>query len=588
MRKEATLKEWKKLYDLAEKYVEMKPWELLDNGEMVCVSFSEEDRAYFTVMGNGGMEYGFGLYLGDIAFREMQIQQFAREGEEYNHYMQNCIVMFMDPKEDVPPEQMEVIQKLGRNYGKGRKWIYFENHARGYFPYIPDRQDVLNTTRFLEALMEALPRIEKMKPRGVHLMGLGFIHKLEQSEWKTGVTKWNQAELRKLPFAVHGERLNSEAAKWKKLKTTWEVDLILLHSLVKDEKYDRPLFPYMLVVMDHKKGFVIYQQLLEPSDDPPALCQYLTDFMKDQGIPKKILVSGYTMKEVLSALQSAIGVPVETDRLNHMKEFKEAFQRNYLNRNNDTNGSMLKAFGLTEEEIASLLEKSGAETEEELIKMLESNLESAFGNGFGGAFFGNPGDDDILFGEDGFDEEAFGDFDEEEDFDLTWQKPKNMRERIRLINDFFEITYEYSKEEFEDDDESDKDLAPGVIDAEWCDDWKKILEQCSTAKLKEMAKILGISSGKNKAQIASGISDILLEKPARVKELLSEDEKALMKRLRTMVNKQDTEMSDSFPFARETVVSLVEKGMADIKYGQSFMEVFLTLMIPKQMKGLRL
>ena len=588
MRKEATLKEWKKLYDLAEKYVEMKPWELLDNGEMVCVSFSEEDRAYFTVMGNGGMEYGFGLYLGDIAFREMQIQQFAREGEEYNHYMQNCIVMFMDPKEDVPPEQMEVIQKLGRNYGKGRKWIYFENHARGYFPYIPDRQDVLNTTRFLEALMEALPRIEKMKPRGVHLMGLGFIHKLEQSEWKTGVTKWNQAELRKLPFAVHGERLNSEAAKWKKLKTTWEVDLILLHSLVKDEKYDRPLFPYMLVVMDHKKGFVIYQQLLEPSDDPPALCQYLTDFMKDQGIPKKILVSGYTMKEVLSALQSAIGVPVETDRLNHMKEFKEAFQRNYLNRNNDTNGSMLKAFGLTEEEIASLLEKSGAETEEELIKMLESNLESAFGNGFGGAFFGNPGDDDILFGEDGFDEEAFGDFDEEEDFDLTWQKPKNMRERIRLINDFFEITYEYSKEEFEDDDESDKDLAPGVIDAEWCVDWKKILEQCSTAKLKEMAKILGISSGKNKAQIASGISDILLEKPARVKELLSEDEKALMKRLRTMVNKQDTEMSDSFPFARETVVSLVEKGMADIKYGQSFMEVFLTLMIPKQMKGLRL
>ena len=588
MRKEATLKEWKKLYDLAEKYVEMKPWELLDNGEMVCVSFSEEDRAYFTVMGNGGMEYGFGLYLGDIAFREMQIQQFAREGEEYNHYMQNCIVMFMDPKEDVPPEQMEVIQKLGRNYGKGRKWIYFENHARGYFPYIPDRQDVLNTTRFLEALMEALPRIEKMKPRGVHLMGLGFIHKLEQSEWKTGVTKWNQAELRKLPFAVHGERLNSEAAKWKKLKTTWEVDLILLHSLVKDEKYDRPLFPYMLVVMDHKKGFVIYQQLLEPSDDPPALCQYLTDFMKDQGIPKKILVSGYTMKEVLSALQSAIGVPVETDRLNHMKEFKEAFQRNYLNRNNDTNGSMLKAFGLTEEEIASLLEKSGAETEEELIKMLESNLESSFGNGFGGAFFGNPGDDDILFGEDGFDEEAFGDFDEEEDFDLTWQKPKNMRERIRLINDFFEITYEYSKEEFEDDDESDKDLAPGVIDAEWCDDWKKILEQCSTAKLKEMAKILGISSGKNKAQIASGISDILLEKPARVKELLSEDEKALMKRLRTMVNKQDTEMSDSFPFARETVVSLVEKGMADIKYGQSFMEVFLTLMIPKQMKGLRL
>ena len=28
-----------------------------------AVYISEEDRGYFTIMGNGGMEYGFGLYV---------------------------------------------------------------------------------------------------------------------------------------------------------------------------------------------------------------------------------------------------------------------------------------------------------------------------------------------------------------------------------------------------------------------------------------------------------------------------------------------------------------------------------------------
>ena len=588
MRKEATLQEWEKLYDLAERYVKMKPWELLNNEEMVCVSFSEEDQAFFTVMGNGGMEYGFGMYVGEIAFRETQLQISACDGEDYGLYLQNCIVMFIDRKEDVPPEQMEVIRKLGRNYGRGRKWIYFENHARGYFPYIPDQRDVLNTIRFLEALMGALPRIEKIKPRGFHLMGHGFIHKLEKSEWKTEVVVWNQKELRKLPFAVCTEGLKSEAAKWKKRKEIWEVDIALMHSVINDEKYDRPLYPYLLLVMDHNKGIVIYQQLLEPADDPPALCRSLTNLMREHGMPEKILVSGNTMKEIFSVLKSEIGVPVEIDRLKHVKTFWEGFQRDFLDFNTGADGSMMKMLGLKEEEIASLMEMSGVDTEEELIQILGEKIIDAFGNGSDGAFFGNPPGDDILFENDGFDERAFEEFDEEDDYDLTCQEPKNMRERIRLINEFFEITFAYSEEDTEEDYEVDEDLAPGMIDAEWCDDWKRILGQCSIKKLKEMAKIIGVSAGNNKTQISSELSDVLLEKPARVKELLSEEERALMKRLRTMINKQECVMSDRVPFSRETVISLAEKGMADIRFGHDFMEIYLTIMIPKQMKGLRL
>ena len=579
MRQEATTAEWKKLYELAEQYVKMKPWELFTNEEMICVSFSDVDRAYFTIMGNGGMEYGFGMYVGDIAFREMQLQIFDPQGSEYSLYMQNCVVMFMDRKEEVPSEQRKVLQEIGRDYGRGRKWIYFETHTRGYAPFIPDQEDVLNTIRFLEKLLEALPQMEKFKPRGMHLVGQGFVYALQQTEWKVGVTVWNQKELRKLPFEVQSTGVKEEAATWKKLKAEWEVDIHLLHTIINDEKYDRPVYPYLLLVLEHRCGKVVYQQQLTPEDEPGMLCSYMTGLMKEQGIPKKILVSGETMQQVFSPLTTTIGVPVEKDRLKHMKEFGETMQKHLFGQDIDSGESMLKSLGIKEEEIEALLEMSGAETEEELVQMLGERVRSMFGNGM---------DDEIPFGNSEYDDKAFWDAEDEEGYDLVWQDPGSMRERIRLINDFFEYTYAYTEDSDEDEEEWDEELAPGMIDAEWCDDWRNIISQCTVEKLKEMAKILGTHSGAKKAQIAAGVADALMEKPARVKELLSKEELSLMKHLRELINKKDFDPSDLFPYTRETVISLVEKGMADIRYGHDFMELYLTFRIPKEMKGLRL
>ena len=117
---------------------------------------------------------------------------------------------------------------------------------------------------------------------------------------------------------------------------------------------------------------MIYQKILEPEDNPPALCHYLFYLMGEYGIPKKILVYGETMKEILSVLQRDIGVPVQFDRLIHMKNFKDKFQKHLMDPG--TNESMLKRLGLEEEEIAALLKMSGVDTEEELLQMLSERV----------------------------------------------------------------------------------------------------------------------------------------------------------------------------------------------------------------------
>ena len=114
-RKEAPLSDWKKLYDLATRFMKKKPWEILMNEEYICIRFSEDDEAFFTIMGNGGLEYGFGMYIGEAAFCEMLLQiRYAHEPvtDEYIMFMQNCLVMFQDKKSDIPEEQLDV-----RKYG---------------------------------------------------------------------------------------------------------------------------------------------------------------------------------------------------------------------------------------------------------------------------------------------------------------------------------------------------------------------------------------------------------------------------------------------------------------------------------------
>ncbi len=550
MRKVATLTEWKKLYDLADKYVAMKPWELLSNDEMVCIRFSDEDEAYFTIMGNGGMEYGFGMYIGEMAFHEMQLHLTSayddEQNRQYSLYLQNCIVMFMDKKEDVPEEQMAVIKKAGLKYGKGREWIYFENHARGYLPYIPDQKDVRNTTRFLERLLETLPLIEQVKPRGWHIPGAGHVYVQTKDGWKLGKAQWDRKELKHLPIAAI-KQVPGAVEKIKKLKTSWEIDLVMTESIVDDKEYDRPLFPYMLVILDHKNGAEIFHVVLKPEDDPINLCMNLTNLIAEYGQPKKILVSGEIMKEILTPVEKALGLPIEIDHLRYMKLFIENYQKMFLSAGLNTKAFM-KEMGLDDKQIQMLLQLAGVNSEEDAF-------------------------DDF-------------DFDDEED-EIAWNENGSMREKKRWIEEFFEFTYPY--EENEDDDDWDEDHTSGMIDADWCDDWGMLIGQCKTNVLKEMAEKLGIAkvSGK-KAQIAEEVIKALRAKPAKIKELLTDIERALLKALRELVNKQECEYSDSFPYTEETVLGLVEKGLADVKYGHNAWGIYLTLMIPKEMKGLRL
>ena len=65
MRKEAGREEWKKLYDVATRIRELKPWEDFWDLDLICLREGEkEDAAFVSILGKGGEYYGIVVYEG--------------------------------------------------------------------------------------------------------------------------------------------------------------------------------------------------------------------------------------------------------------------------------------------------------------------------------------------------------------------------------------------------------------------------------------------------------------------------------------------------------------------------------------------
>lgn len=65
MRKEATLDEWKDLYEVTTKIKGLEPWNTFWDMDLIAVRDGlEEDAIFFSILGKGGSCYGISVYEG--------------------------------------------------------------------------------------------------------------------------------------------------------------------------------------------------------------------------------------------------------------------------------------------------------------------------------------------------------------------------------------------------------------------------------------------------------------------------------------------------------------------------------------------
>lgn len=335
MRNEASLEQWRALYEVATRIKEMKPWEKFWDMDLIGIrSGAEEDTVFYSILGRGGDCYGIAVYEGYEglnSFMMLTMQQSMNLKPEYAMFNQKNLTCYWGNRDELSDKQRKIIKELGYSYRGKNQWLYFLSFEPGYYPYNMDEAEVVRMTTYFQDLELALRYYYELD------VNVDFEHgNMFQFTFGEDKKTWNFGEA-PLPFTsfqfgnllITDEELLSDLAMVPKCDAVLEADVSILGASVADKKYDRPGNPALSILGDANTGTIIKFDMLEPDDDPIVmLAEILIGFIFQFGAPKEVRVSSVIVEAGLEQICDVCGIKLRrVKRLQGLDEFIVGMQR---------------------------------------------------------------------------------------------------------------------------------------------------------------------------------------------------------------------------------------------------------------------
>lgn len=335
MRKEASMEQWKELYEIATKLKEDKPWEEFWDMDLIGVRRgSEEDTVFYSILGRGGGCYGIVVYEGYEGlnkFLMLTMQETMNLSVEYAMFSQQNLTCYWGNREELSEKQRKIIKELGYKYRGKNQWLYFMSYKPGYFPYNLDQDEVLRMTAHLKDLEAALQCYEKIDSPVQFENGEMFLLKINEDKniFSFGAEPLPFTSFQFGNLVITDEELISELKEVSGADFILEADVSILGGSVNDKKYDRPANPSMCMIAEARSGMILKCEMTEPEEDAVVvLVETLVGFILQFGAPKEIRVSNVIVEAGLEHLCEICGTKLRRlKRLSNLDEFIEGFRR---------------------------------------------------------------------------------------------------------------------------------------------------------------------------------------------------------------------------------------------------------------------
>lgn len=330
MRTEATLKEWRALYDIAIRIKEMKPWEELWDMDLVTILLEgKEEPCICSVMGRGGECYGIGAYIGIESIHNFFVV--ANSPDVPSHQLiryQNNIMCNFGNRDELTNKERNIIKELGLKFRGKNNWIYFRVFEKGYAPYMPNRSEVLELTDILKNLYMALGALHKgvkVDFEGGHTLMRRFDE--ERNLWINYEMPVFIPEVQYNIPVLQDEILIKRLKKQPQDSAILELDIAYLNSAIKERGYDKPLIPRLCVLADVRSGMLLEQIMMTPDDDEvEVIFGIIINYIMQRGKPKQIIVRDEYISSILTDLCKQVGVEmVISGEMPGIDEFVESF-----------------------------------------------------------------------------------------------------------------------------------------------------------------------------------------------------------------------------------------------------------------------
>ena len=270
MRIEATIEQWKDLYEVTTRIKELKPWEKFWDMDLIgVIKDDDEDSVFYSILGRGGDCYGIAVYEGFEglnSFLMLTMQQSMNLSTEYAMFNQKNLTCYWGNRDELSDKQRKMIKELGYTYRGKNQWLYFLSFEPGYYPYNMDTDEVLRMTEHMRNLERALKCYEQ-ETEGVDFEHGNMYHIMLDEENEIISTGEMPLPFTSFQFGnllITDEELLSDLAKVPKCNAVLEADVSVFGASVTDKKYDRPANPALSLLGDANSGAVIKFEMLKP------------------------------------------------------------------------------------------------------------------------------------------------------------------------------------------------------------------------------------------------------------------------------------------------------------------------------------
>lgn len=335
MRKEASLEQWRTLYEAATRIKELKPWEQFWDMDLIGIRYGgKEDTVFFSILGRGGSCYGLAVYEGYEglnSFLMLAMQERMNLDPVYAMFHQKNLTCYWGNREELTEKQRKTIKELGYKYRGKNQWLYFLSFEPGYFPYNLDEDEVLRMSEYLQDLELALHYYNETEPKVDFECGKMFLFAFgkDKKTWNFGEEALPFTSFRFGNLQIEDQKLLSDLGKAPKSEVVLEADVAVTGAYVSDKKYDRPSNPALPILVDARSGMIIKFEMTKPDDDPIVmLAEILIGFIMHYGAPKEIRVANIIVEAGLEQICDVCKIKLRrVKKLPEVEAVKEGMKR---------------------------------------------------------------------------------------------------------------------------------------------------------------------------------------------------------------------------------------------------------------------
>ena len=330
-----SLEQWKRLYELMDEIKELEPWEYMYEHNLFGIQFPEKDNLGFvSVMGNLGEHFAIAVYMGKKGldgFLTMQRVGYRLTPDIVLQVPQ--LQASLEDREMITPEDRKVIKQLNLKFRGEKAWPQFRSYRPGCFPWYLEKEEAQMLIHGLEQLMDVAPRFKK-NPDMLELPEPdreSLVRVYENGKWADRPQKIKFPAEPPLRLRMNMEALNY-LKSLRKQSAIVEVDIQMMEQAVKDAKFDRPYFPFMLMIVEKQSHMILSVDLLSPLPSLEEMWEHIpekvTETLANYLLPKEIQTKDPLIALLLSPLEKEVGFKVNlVSRLPTIERAQREFKK---------------------------------------------------------------------------------------------------------------------------------------------------------------------------------------------------------------------------------------------------------------------